>query len=121
MIVPRGRRLVLRTIQYVGIPLLALLGYDVAVVLAYRSGHLQWAALGEIPLSLFGSAIGVILAFRNSTSYARWWEARTLWGSIVNNSRSWARLLTTSMRTDSDTESGDLRRMQKQMVYYQIA
>jgi len=121
MIVPRGRQLFLKTIQYVGLPLLALLAYDVAVVIAYRSGHLQWAALEEIPLSLFGSAIGVILAFRNSTSYARWWEARTLWGSIVNNSRSWARLVTTSLHKNSDADPGELRGVQRQMVYYQIA
>jgi putative membrane protein len=71
-------------------------------------------------LSLFGSVIGVILAFRNSTSYARWWEARTLWGAIVNNSRSWGRLVTTTMRSKSghDTVFADIRR---ELIYLQIA
>ena len=32
-------------------------------------------------------ALGVILGFRNNSCYARWWEARTLWGRIVNHSR----------------------------------
>ncbi len=120
MIVPRTRRLVLQTIQYVGPTLITLLAYDIAIVLAYHMGYLQWAALQETPLSLFGSGIGVILAFRNSTSYARWWEARTLWGSIVNNSRSWGRLVTTTMRKSSgnNLEFGE---MQRRMVYYQIA
>jgi putative membrane protein len=63
--------------------------------------------------------IGVILAFRNSTSYARWWEARTLWGSIVNNSRSWARTVTTVMRSDSDHP--EFVQFRQRMVYYQIA
>jgi putative membrane protein len=121
MIFPRGRRLALRTVQYVGLPLLGLLAYDVLIVLAYRHGHLQWAALEEIPLSLFGSAIGVILAFRNSTSYARWWEARTLWGSIVNNSRSWARLVTTTLRGRDASVSNEIEQTRRQMVYYQIA
>jgi putative membrane protein len=120
MIVPRTRRLVLQTIQYVGPTLATLLAYDVAVVLAYHMGYLQWAALQETPLSLFGSGIGVILAFRNSTSYARWWEARTLWGSIVNNSRSWGRLVTTTMRK-SPGNNIELGEMQRRMVYYQIA
>ena len=119
MIVPRTRQLLLRTVLYVGLPLLGLIGYDVAIVLLYKAGYLQWAALEQIPLSLFGSVIGVILAFRNSTSYARWWEARTLWGSIVNNSRSWARAVTTVMRPSGDqTEFTQIR---QQMVYYQIA
>jgi putative membrane protein len=119
MIVPRNRQLFLRTILYVGLPLLGLIGYDVAIVLLYKAGHLQWAALEQIPLSLFGSVIGVILAFRNSTSYARWWEARTLWGSIVNNSRSWARMVTTVMRSDSDHP--EFVQFRQRMVYYQIA
>jgi len=121
MIVPRGRHLVLRTVQYVGLPLLGLLAYDVVIVILYQRGHIKWAALEEIPLSLFGSAIGVILAFRNSTSYARWWEARILWGSIVNNARSWARLATTALKKKGEDASGEFERTQKQMVYYQIA
>jgi putative membrane protein len=121
MIAPRGKHLVLRTVQYVGMPLLALLAYDVLIVVAYQHGHLQWAALEEIPLSLFGSAIGVILAFRNSTSYARWWEARILWGSIVNNCRSWARLVTTTLRSSDKAVSGEIEQTRRKMVYYQIA
>jgi Predicted membrane protein len=119
MIVPKTRQLVLRTVQYVGRPLLGLIAYDVAIVMFYRAGHLQWAALEQIPLSLFGSVIGVILAFRNSSSYARWWEARTLWGAIVNNSRSWARAVTTVMR--SGGHHAELLLAQQRMVYYQIA
>ena len=121
MIFPRGRRLALRTVQYVSLPLLGLLAYDVLIVLAYQHGYLQWAALEEIPLSLFGSAIGVILAFRNSTSYSRWWEARILWGSIVNNCRSWARLVTTTLRSDDKAASGEIEQIRRKMVYYQIA
>ncbi|HEY2040652.1 MAG TPA: bestrophin family ion channel [Edaphobacter sp.] len=121
MIFPRGRRLALRTIQYVGLPLLGLLAYDVLIVVAYKHGHLQWAALEEIPLSLFGSAIGVILAFRNSTSYSRWWEARILWGSIVNNCRSWARLVTTTLRAKDSAASDEVEQTRRKMVYYQIA
>ncbi len=41
----------------------------------------------EIPLSIFGGVIGVLAGFRNTSAYARWWEARIIWGSIVNNSR----------------------------------
>jgi putative membrane protein len=121
MIVPRTRQLVLHTLKYVGWPLVGLLAYDVAIVAIYKLGYLQWAALEQIPLSLFGSAIGVVLAFRNSTSYARWWEARTLWGSIVNNSRSWGRLVTTTMRQKEKNNSPELTAMKIRMIYYQIA
>ncbi|WP_263367564.1 bestrophin family protein [Edaphobacter bradus] len=121
MIVPRSRQLLLHTVQYVGRPLLVLLAYDIFVVVAYKMGLLRWKALDEIPVSLFGSAIGVVLAFRNATSYARWWEARTLWGAIVNNARSFGRQVTTVMRPRSESDEADLRMTQRRMVYHQIA
>jgi ion channel-forming bestrophin family protein len=83
--------------------------------------HWDWVALPHIPLSLFGSAIGIIVAFRNQSAYARWWEARTLWGVIINNSRSWARQITTVMMPISEAEVGELKVVQRRLVYHQIA
>ena len=40
---------------------------------------------------ILGSALAIFIAFRNQSSYARWWEARTIWGGIINNSRLFAR------------------------------
>jgi ion channel-forming bestrophin family protein len=120
MIVPRTRQLT-TMLAYVGRPLLILVLYDVAVVAAYKVMHWDWVALPHIPLSLYGSAIGIIVAFRNQSAYARWWEARTLWGALVNNSRSWARQVTTVMMPLNDTEAGDLREYQRRLVYHEIA
>jgi putative membrane protein len=41
-----------------------------------------------VPVSILGGALAIFLGFRNSSAYDRWWEARKVWGSIVNNSRS---------------------------------
>jgi putative membrane protein len=120
MIVPRGRQLTTMLV-YVGMPLLMLVLYDLAVVVAYKVMHWDWVALPHIPLTLFGSAIGIIVAFRNQSAYARWWEARTLWGGIVNNSRSWARQVTTVMMPLNDAEAAELKAVQRRLVYHQIA
>jgi putative membrane protein len=120
MIVPRGRQL-FKMLAYVGLPLMLLVLYDLAVVVAYKVLHWNWVALPHIPLALFGSAIGIIVAFRNQSSYARWWDARTLWGAIINNSRSWARQVTTVMMPLSEAETGELKEVQRRLVYYQIA
>ena len=32
--------------------------------------------------------VGWLLVFRTNTAHARWWEARTLWGSLINASRN---------------------------------
>jgi putative membrane protein len=48
-------------------------------------------AIPEIPLTIptfLGTAISVILSFKLSQSYDRWWEARKIWGGIVNDSRN---------------------------------
>jgi len=45
----------------------------------------------EIPFSIpafLGTAISLLLSFKLSQSYERWWEARKIWGAIVNDSRS---------------------------------
>jgi putative membrane protein len=51
-----------------------------------------------IPLALtgvVGTAVSLLLAFRTSQSYDRWWEARVVWGAIVNDSRTLIRQVET--------------------------
>ncbi len=119
MILPRAR-LGLWMLTYVGRPLLLLLVYDVAVVAAWKLGW-RWVSLPHIPLTLFGGALGIIVGFRNNSSYARWWEARTLWGSIVNNTRSLARQIVTVVQAPEGSELPALDAMRRRMVHYQIA
>lgn len=41
--------------------------------------------------TIIGATVSLLLAFRTSQSYERWWEARTVWGAIVNDSRTLVR------------------------------
>lgn len=52
---------------------------------------LQEYTLTTTPFTLIGVALGIFLGFRNNASYDRFWEARILWGSLINTSRSLAR------------------------------
>src|ERR1700712_4164324 len=97
MIVPKSPQ-IRRMVQYIGKPLFVVVLYDFVIVVAYKVMHWQWVAFPHVPLALYGSAIGVILSFRNNSAYGRWWEARTLWGAVVNNSRSLSRQVLTGMR-----------------------
>lgn len=75
-----------------GSALLALLVWDIAVTVAYVTLHCKGGfELPSLPVSLFASALALMLGVRTTAAYARWWEARTLWGNIVNASRSFAR------------------------------
>ena len=79
--------------------------------------------LPSIPLQLptiLGSAISLILAFKISQSYDRWWEARKVWGAIVNDSRS----LTLQLQGFLEEERlgfEEARVALQKMVYRQIA
>lgn len=120
MIAPKSPRLA-RMLLYVGRPLLFLVLWDVAVVFAYLVLHWEWLGSKSLPLALYGSAIGVIVGFRNNSAYARWWDARTLWGQIVNNSRSFARQVCTTIRPSAPNESEEASRLIKRLIYLQIS
>lgn len=64
-----------------------------AVLVTLCHGQLlQWKIqLNFVPFSLIGLTLAIFLGFRNSTSYARYWEARTLWGVFLNETRSLVR------------------------------
>jgi putative membrane protein len=58
---------------------------------AFYVTHLFEEEIPDMPITIpafLGTAISVILSFKLNQSYDRWWEARKIWGSIVNDSRS---------------------------------
>ena len=105
-----------RIARYLGWPLISLLAWDFAVVTAYKLLHWDWVASRHVPLALYGSAIGIIVGFRNNLAYSRWWEARTLWGQIVSASHNLARLV-----CEVTAHKEETRAAQRQIVYHQIA
>jgi len=54
-------------------------------VVELRFLHLPWPAVGMI-----GTAVAFLIGFQNNAAYDRIWEARKIWGSIINNSRGFA-------------------------------
>ena len=61
---------------------------------AYLIDDLVFGERLQVPATLpalLGTAIAFFIGFNNNQAYSRWWEARTIWGGIVNDSRSWAR------------------------------
>ncbi|MCG9910658.1 MAG: hypothetical protein MH137_05085 [Flavobacteriales bacterium] len=74
-----------------------LFSFSVTLI-AYLSHHYTTVKFIEVPLSIvgiMGTALAIILGFRNSSAYDRWWEARRIWGEIVNESRTLTRQVIT--------------------------
>ncbi|MCF5397380.1 effector protein, partial [Pseudomonas syringae] len=88
-------RCISRTVTYVGWSLFWLLLWDVAVTMDFMLIQGAGIDLPLMPLTLLCSALIVLISFRNSSAYNRWWEARTLWGAMVNSSRSYGRQVLT--------------------------
>lgn len=70
---------------------LLMAAWDCVVVVLFQVFHQEWMELPSLPTSLIGSALALFMGFRSNSAYARWWEARTLWGAITNNCRSFSR------------------------------
>jgi putative membrane protein len=80
-----------RLARSVGPLLGVLLAYDIVVTVLYVGFGWKRIGINDLPLPLLGSALALVVTLRNNAAYARWWEARGLWGSILNNSRNLAR------------------------------
>ena len=52
--------------------------------------HLKDWLLSTKAVAVLGIAMSIFIGFRNTQAISRWWDARTLWGSVVNKSRLWA-------------------------------
>jgi putative membrane protein len=67
---------------------LAALVYSIAVKIAFYLD--PRIGLEIAPFEYSGAALGMLLVFRLNAGHDRWWEARKLWGGIVNQSRNLA-------------------------------
>jgi len=72
-------------------------------------------ALPWQPVSVIGIAVAFYLGFKNNSSYDRTWEARKIWGSIVNNSRSFGAAVCAFVQGDNAEE------IRRELIYRHIA
>ena len=82
-------------------PLTILFVWDVAVTAFHFMTPIKEPPL---PTALFGTAIALFMGFRTNAAYARWWEARTLWGALINASRSLSRVARSLSEGKDDAE-----------------
>ena len=68
-----------------------VIAVSVAVEVAYQYYQVRILTIPIAIPAILGTAISLILGFRTNAAYDRWWEARKVWGAIVNDSRSLVR------------------------------
>lgn len=67
------------------------------------------------PISIIGIAVAFYLGFKNNSSYDRTWEARKIWGSIVNNSRSFGAAVVSFVKGEQQDS------VRKELIYRHVA
>ena len=108
-----------RILRQVGGPLsIVVLMSIVTTSLNYVDHPFKSIAVPDVTLSLLGAALGILLGFRTNSAYDRWWEARKLWGLLVNSSRSLARQAVSFTQTGASPNAAAVAR---ELVYCQIA
>ncbi len=67
---------------------LLFLTIGIITVALYQILELHWLSIPWTPLALIGTAVAFVIGFQNNSAYGRIWEARKIWGGIVNTSRT---------------------------------
>lgn len=85
---------------------------SIVPVVLYQIGGLKFLAIPWTVVSLLGTATAFIVGFKNTQTYNRTWEARQIWGAILNSSRAWG-TMSRDFLTNSDKT--------KELVYRHFA
>jgi len=77
-----------------------------------------------LPVSVIGTAVAFYVGFKNNQAYDRMWEARKIWGGIINDSRSWGMLVDgyiTNIFTAEKRDEVEIHKIKKRLIYRHIA
>jgi putative membrane protein len=100
-----GAQTVLALGKRLAILLAAVAAYSLAAAWLIRRLDLQisdWAGSAGLINTI---VLGLLMSFRNRAAYERWWEARTLWGQLVNDSRNLSVKVATFVPADAHGRS----------------
>ena len=114
----------LNILRFSGFHIIWLTVWATVVTIFYETFHFEWLEIPYLPLSIIGTAVAFYLGFKNNSSYDRMWEARKIWGAIVNSSRMWGAtvkaFVTNQFRSD-DLSEKELHDVHQRLLYRHIA
>lgn len=107
-----------------GLILTVVLTEQAIVVISEYTQVLETDVFSATAIGLIATVVGIFIVFRFNEAYQRWWEARTLWGGLVNESRSFAReviTLLTPERVPSIASTEEAAKLHTELVYRHLA
>jgi putative membrane protein len=97
-----------------------LVPYVLAIAVLYQYTALREFHIPWLPLSIIGTAVAFYVGFKNNQAYDRLWEARMIWGGIVNSSRMWGSNINAFV-IDAGNNNEDLFQLKRAMIYRHVA
>lgn len=76
-----------------------------------------------LPVSVIGTAVAFYAGFKNNQAYDRMWEARKIWGGIVNDSRTWGMMVdgyVSNLFASNKRTTEELHQIKKRLIYRHI-
>lgn len=107
-------------LQFAGHHFIWLIAYMIFVTVLYNAFGFKWLSIPWLPVSLIGTAVAFYVGFKNNQAYDRLWEARKLWGGIVNSSRSWGVMVDVYIK-NKNLSLAEIEAIKKQFIYRHIA
>ncbi|HEY5746237.1 MAG TPA: bestrophin family ion channel [Chryseolinea sp.] len=100
-----------------------IIPYVLLIAILYHYTALREFSIPWLPLSIIGTAVAFYVGFKNNQAYDRLWEARMIWGGIVNSSRMWgSNIKAFVVETGAgENREEDLFQQKKAMIYRHIA
>jgi len=105
--------------EFAGHHLLWLGGWMLLVSTVYYFTRWEFMTIPWLPLSLIGTAVAFYVGFKNNQSYDRVWEARKIWGTIVNSSRKLGTMIRNYRSGETDNLVG--AEIRRQIIFRHIA
>jgi putative membrane protein len=93
-------------------------------VFMYKGLGFYWLHLPWLPIGVVGTAVAFIVSFKNNASYDRLWEARKIYGGIVNSSRSFTLMLNdfiSNNHAKNPLTDDELFKIRKTMIMRHVA
>ncbi len=61
--------------------------WTLLIVYVHYFGGFDAVFVPQVPVGTIGIVVSLYLGFKTNSTYDRWWEARKIWGDIINQSR----------------------------------
>ncbi len=100
------------------IGLIVVTVYSVVIAALYNNFHVTRISIPVSVPMILGTVISLLLGFRSNQAYDRWWEARIVWGAIVNDSRTLGRQVLSFLQ---DEYSPEVARFKERYIRRQMA